>query len=55
MRCNFGFVVKDLAAARARWKAGNVKYEEGATNPNQGYVYAPGDGIRVDRRVREKA
>ena len=45
---HFGFVVKDLAAARARWKAGNVKYEEGATNPNQGYVYAPGDGIRVE-------
>lgn len=45
---HFGFVVKDLAAARARWKAGNVRYEPGATNPNQGYIYPPGDGIRVE-------
>ena len=44
---HFGFVVKDLAAARARWKAGNVTFEEGAENPNQGYVLAP-DGIRVE-------
>jgi catechol 2,3-dioxygenase-like lactoylglutathione lyase family enzyme len=44
---HFGFVLKDLPAARARWKAGNVTYEAGATNPNQGYVHTP-DGIRVE-------
>jgi len=44
---HFGFVLKDLPAARARWKAANIKYDVGDTNPNQGYVYAP-DGIRVE-------
>jgi len=44
---HFGFVLKDLTAARARWKAANVKYDVGQTNPNQGYVYAP-DGTRVE-------
>ena len=46
---HFGLVYKDIAAARARWKAGNVKYDVGDVNPNQGYVFAPGDsGIRVE-------
>ena len=45
---HFGFVYKDLTAARARWKAAGVKYDVGATNPNQGYVYAPDSGIRVE-------
>ena len=44
---HFGFVLKDLTAARARWKAANVKYDVGQTNPNQGYVDGP-DGIRVE-------
>jgi catechol-2,3-dioxygenase len=45
---HFGFVYKDIAAARARWKAAGVKYDVGDVNPNQGYVYAPGDAIRVE-------
>jgi catechol 2,3-dioxygenase-like lactoylglutathione lyase family enzyme len=44
---HFGFVLKDLEGARARWKAAGIKYDVGQTNPNQGYVYAP-DGIRVE-------
>ena len=44
---HFGFVLKDINAARARWKVANVEYTVGATNPNQGYVIAP-DGIRVE-------
>ncbi len=44
---HFGFVLKDITAARARWKAANVKYTVGDLNPNQGYVEAP-DGIRVE-------
>jgi catechol-2,3-dioxygenase len=45
---HFGFVYKDINAARARWKAAGVKYDVGEVNPNQGYVFAPGDGIRVE-------
>ena len=45
---HFGLVYKDLAAARARWKAAGVKYDVGETNPNQGYVYAPDGAIRVE-------
>ena len=45
---HFGFVYQDLAAARARWKAAGTKYDVGETNPNQGYVYAPDSGIRVE-------
>src|SRR5437867_9130100 len=45
---HFGLVYKDLAAARARWKAAGVKYDVGDTNPNQGYVYAPDSSIRVE-------
>src|SRR5438067_1120879 len=44
---HFGFVLKDINAARARWKAADVKYTVGATNPNQGFVEAP-DGVRVE-------
>ena len=45
---HFGLVYKDLAAARARWKAAGVKYDVGEINPNQGYVYAPDSPIRVE-------
>src|SRR5947207_3191248 len=44
---HFGFVLKDINAARARWKAADIKYTIGATNPNQGFVEAP-DGVRVE-------
>lgn len=44
---HFGFVLKNITAARAKWKAADVKYTIGATNPNQGYVEAP-DGVRVE-------
>jgi catechol-2,3-dioxygenase len=45
---HFGFVYKDIAAMRARWKAAGVQYDVGDVNPNQGYVYAPDSGIRVE-------
>lgn len=45
---HFGFVYKDIAAMRARWKAGGVKYDVGDVNPNQGYVFVPDSGIRVE-------
>ena len=44
---HFGFVLKDINAARARWKGANLTYTVGATNPSQGYVEGP-DGIRVE-------
>jgi catechol 2,3-dioxygenase-like lactoylglutathione lyase family enzyme len=44
---HFGFALKDINAARAKWKAAGVNYTIGATNPNQGYVEAP-DGVRVE-------
>jgi catechol 2,3-dioxygenase-like lactoylglutathione lyase family enzyme len=44
---HFGFVLKDINAARARWKAANITYTIGDINPNQGYVDAP-DGVRVE-------
>jgi len=43
---HFGLVWKDLPAAMAKWKANGLKIDQ-ATNPNQGYVWAP-DGIRVE-------
>jgi hypothetical protein len=45
---HFGFVYKDLASMRARWKSAAVKYDVGEINSNQGYVYAPSSGIRVE-------
>jgi len=45
---HFGLVYQDLSAARARWKASGIKYDLGQTNPNQGYVYAPDGGVRVE-------
>ncbi|MBI2188371.1 MAG: VOC family protein [Acidobacteria bacterium] len=45
---HFGFVYKDIAAVRARWKAAGIKYDVGEVNPNQGYVYAPETGVRVE-------
>src|SRR5438034_2443331 len=44
---HFGFVLKDINGARARWRAADVTYTIGTTNPNQGFVEAP-DGIRVE-------
>src|SRR4029453_11267178 len=43
---HFGFVVKDMPAALARWKAANVEIQA-TENPNEVYVLAP-DGIRVE-------
>jgi catechol 2,3-dioxygenase-like lactoylglutathione lyase family enzyme len=43
---HFGFVVKDMPAALARWKAAGVKIDP-TENPNEVYVQAP-DGIRVE-------
>jgi hypothetical protein len=40
-------VYKDLASARARWKAAGIKFDVGEINSNQGYVYSPG-GTRVE-------
>ena len=45
---HFGFVYKDLAAARDRWKAAGVRYDVGDVNPNQGYVYVPDSELRVE-------
>ncbi len=43
---HFGFVVKDMPASLAKWKAANVKIET-TENPNEVYVIGP-DGIRVE-------
>lgn len=43
---HFGFIVKDMPAALARWKAANLKIDP-TENPNEVYVHAP-DGIRVE-------
>ena len=43
---HFGFVVKDMTAALARWKAADIKTEP-TENPNEVYVLAP-DGIRLE-------
>jgi catechol 2,3-dioxygenase-like lactoylglutathione lyase family enzyme len=43
---HFGFIVKDMPAALARWKTANLKIEP-TENPNEVYVHAP-DGIRVE-------
>jgi catechol 2,3-dioxygenase-like lactoylglutathione lyase family enzyme len=43
---HFGFVVKDMPGALARWKAANIKIEP-TENPNEVYVVAP-DGVRLE-------
>jgi catechol 2,3-dioxygenase-like lactoylglutathione lyase family enzyme len=43
---HFGFIVKDMPAALAKWKAANLKIEP-TENPNEVYVSAP-DGIRLE-------
>ncbi len=43
---HFGFVVKDMPAALARWKAAGITIQP-TENPNEVYVLAP-DGIRLE-------
>ena len=43
---HFGFIVKDMKAALARWKAANIPIEP-TENPNEVYVVSP-EGIRVE-------
>jgi len=43
---HFGFAVKDMKGALAKWKAANVEIEP-TENPNEVYVHGP-DGIRVE-------
>lgn len=43
---HFGFIVKDMKAALARWKAAGVEIEP-TENPNEVYVIAP-DRVRVE-------
>jgi extradiol dioxygenase family protein len=45
---HFGLVYRDIAAARARWKAAGVKFDIGDVNPNQGYVWSPNSEVRVE-------
>lgn len=43
---HFGFVVKDMPGALAKWRANNLKIEP-TENPNEAFVLAP-DGIRIE-------
>jgi catechol 2,3-dioxygenase-like lactoylglutathione lyase family enzyme len=43
---HFGFVVKDMPAALAKWKAANLRIDP-TENPNEVYLNAP-DGIRLE-------
>src|SRR5262245_14910379 len=43
---HFGFIVKDMPAALAKWKAANLKIDP-TENPNEVYVTAP-DSIRLE-------
>ena len=43
---HFGFVVKDMPAALAKWKEANLSIQPTA-NPNEAFVLAP-DGIRLE-------
>jgi catechol 2,3-dioxygenase-like lactoylglutathione lyase family enzyme len=43
---HFGFIVKDLSAELARWKAAGARIEP-TENPNEVYVVAP-DGVRIE-------
>jgi catechol-2,3-dioxygenase len=45
---HFGLVYRDIAAARARWKAAGVKYDVGEINPSQGYVHSADGAYRVE-------
>jgi catechol 2,3-dioxygenase-like lactoylglutathione lyase family enzyme len=44
---HIGFHVPDTNAAMARWKAAGLKTEAGQ-NPGQGFVWTPGDAVRVE-------
>jgi catechol 2,3-dioxygenase-like lactoylglutathione lyase family enzyme len=44
---HFGFVVKDMPGAIAKWQANGLLVEQTGVNPNQRYVTAP-DGIRLE-------
>jgi catechol 2,3-dioxygenase-like lactoylglutathione lyase family enzyme len=44
---HFGFIVKDLPAEIAKWKAAGFPVEQTGTNPNQRYVTGP-DSIRLE-------
>src|SRR5579871_2412654 len=44
---HIGFHVPDTTAALARWKAAGLKTEVG-TAPGQGFVWTPGDAVRVE-------
>jgi catechol 2,3-dioxygenase-like lactoylglutathione lyase family enzyme len=43
---HFGFIVKDMKSALARWKAANIEIEP-TENPNEVYLHAP-DGVRLE-------
>ena len=43
---HFGFIVKDMPAMLAKWKAAGLKVDP-TQNPNEAYVNAP-DGIRLE-------
>jgi len=43
---HFGFIVKDMPAALARWRAADIEIDP-TENPNEVYLLAPG-GIRVE-------
>jgi catechol 2,3-dioxygenase-like lactoylglutathione lyase family enzyme len=43
---HFGFTVKDMPGALARWKAANITVDP-TENPNEVYVIAP-DGVRLE-------
>jgi catechol 2,3-dioxygenase-like lactoylglutathione lyase family enzyme len=44
---HFGFVVKDIGAERAKWRANNITLTQSPQNANQGYVIGP-EGIRIE-------
>ena len=44
---HFGFHIKELAPALAKWKAAGLNWEPGANPQIQGYINGP-DGVRVE-------
>lgn len=44
---HIGFYVPNVKAAIAKWKAAGLKTEDGR-NPQQSFVYSPGDLIRIE-------